>query len=149
MSPQVLCIAGRGPLDEAGSAMLAQLLIKRGMGARLVPHGDVARERVRTLDTAGAVMVCISYLEVSRQPAHLRYLIRRLRTWLPGAPMLVGLWPAEAPVLADKSPQAAFGADHYTSSLHDAVAACVGEANAQGKAVGEAQPGPHTRSVPA
>jgi hypothetical protein len=128
--------------------MLAQLLIKRGIGARLVPHGDVARERVRTLDTAGAVMVCISYLEVSGQPAHLRYLIRRLRARLPGAPMLVGLWPAEAPVLADKSLQAAFGADHYTSSLHDAVAACVVEANARGKAAGETQLSPNTRSIP-
>ena len=145
----VLCIAGRGPLDEAGSAMLAQLLVKRGIGARLVPHGDVARERVRTLDTAGVVMVCISYLEVSGQPAHLRYLIRRLRVRLPGAPVLVGLWPAEAPVLADKSLQMAFGADHYTSSLHDAVAACVEEANARTKAVDEAQPSSNTRSVPA
>jgi hypothetical protein len=145
----VLCIAGRGPLDEAGSAMLAQLLVKRGIGARLVPHGDVARERVRTLDTAGVVMVCISYLEVSGQPAHLRYLIRRLRVRLPGAPVLVGLWPAEAPVLADKFLQMAFGADHYTSSLHDAVAACVEEANARTKAVDEAQPSSNTRSVPA
>jgi predicted PurR-regulated permease PerM len=145
----VLCIAGRGPLDEAGSAMLAQLLIKRGIGACLVPHDDVARARVRTLDITGAVMVCISYLEVSGQPAHLRYLIRRLRVRLPDAPVLVGLWPAEAPVLADKSLQAAFGADHYTSSLHDAVAACVGEANARGKAAGETQPGPNTRSNPA
>ena len=131
----VLCMAGRGPLDEAGAAMLAQLLIKRGLGARVVPHGDVARERFRALDTAGAVMGCISYLEASGQPAHLRYLIRRLRVRLPDAPLLVGLWPADAPVLADKSFQTAFGADHYTSSLYDAVAACAAEADKRGKVV--------------
>ena len=131
----VLCMAGRGPLDEAGAAMLAQLLIKRGLGAHVVPHGDVARERFRALDTAGAVMGCISYLEASGQPAHLRYLIRRLRARLPDAPLLVGLWPADAPVLADKSLQTAFGADHYTSSLYDAVAACAAEADKRGKVV--------------
>jgi hypothetical protein len=135
----VLCIAGRGPLDEAGSAMLVQLLVKRGIGARLVPHGDVSRERIRTLDTSGAVMVCISYLEISGQPAHLRYLIRRLRGRLPDAPVLVGLWPAEAPVLADKTLQAAFGANHYTSSLHAAVTACAEEAEARGKAAAKAE----------
>jgi hypothetical protein len=33
----VLCLAGKGPLDEAASAMLAQLLSKHGLGARIVP----------------------------------------------------------------------------------------------------------------
>jgi hypothetical protein len=141
----VLCIAGRSPLDEAGSAMLAQLLIKRGIGARVVQHGEVSRERVRTLDTANAVMACISHLEVNGQQAHLRYLVRRLRVRLPGAPILVGLWPAEAPVLADSSLQAAFGADRYTSSLYEAVIACVQEAEARSKTASAAEPGPSSR----
>lgn len=136
----VLCIAGRGPLDEAGAAMLAQLLVKRGIGARLVPHGDVARDRVKSLDVTGVEMVCIAYLEVSGQPAHLRYLIRRLRARLPKAPILVGLWPAEAPVLVDTALQAAFGADHYTASLHDAVSACVAQAEAHAKEATEVVP---------
>lgn len=144
----VLCIAGRGPLDEAGSAMLAQLLVKRGIGARLVPHGDVARDRVQNLAVTGAVMVCISYLEVSGQPAHLRYLIRRLRARLPNAPILVGLWPEEAPVLADKSLQAAFGASHYTSSLHAAVTACVEEAEAASAKAGDVPAGAQAPRVP-
>jgi hypothetical protein len=33
----VLCVAGRGSLDEASAAMLAQLLPKHGIGARVVP----------------------------------------------------------------------------------------------------------------
>lgn len=144
----VLCIAGRGPLDEAGSAMLAQLLVKRGIGARLVPHGDVARDRVQNLAVTGAVMVCISYLEVSGQPAHLRYLIRRLRARLPNAPILVGLWPEEAPVLADKSLQAAFGASRYTSSLHAAVTACVEEAEAASAKAGDVPAGAQAPRVP-
>ena len=129
--------------------MLAQLLIKRGFGSRVILHSDVARERVRALDITNAVMVCISYLEISGQPAHLRYLIRRLRVRLPAAPLLVGLWPAEAPVLTDKSLQAAFGADHYTSSLYDAVAACAAEADKRGKNGDEPERGQPTQVVPA
>jgi hypothetical protein len=101
----------------------------------------VERERVRTLDITGAVMVCISYLQISGQPVHLRYLIRRLRIRLPGAPVLVGLWPAEALVLADKSLQATFGANHYNSSLHDAVTACVAEADARREAASKVELG--------
>jgi predicted PurR-regulated permease PerM len=122
----VLCIAGRGPLDEAGSAMLAQLLGKHGLGAQLVPHGAVARDRVNTLDVSGVAMVCVSYLEISGNPAHLRYLLRRLRQRLPqGAPVLVGLWPAEEAVLKDRQLQKAVGADHYASSLREAVTVCL------------------------
>ncbi|MBE7213055.1 MAG: AI-2E family transporter, partial [Gluconacetobacter diazotrophicus] len=39
----VLCLAGRGPLDEAASAMLAQLLGKHGIGARTAPHNALTR----------------------------------------------------------------------------------------------------------
>jgi predicted PurR-regulated permease PerM len=34
----VLCVAGRGPLDEAASAILADVLRKHGFGAVVVPH---------------------------------------------------------------------------------------------------------------
>ncbi len=122
----VLCIAGRGPLDEAGSAMLAQILRKHGLGAQVVPHETVARDRIGALDVSGVAMACVSYLEISGNPAHLRYLLRRLRQRLPpGAPILVGLWPAEEAVLKDPRLQKAVGADFYTSSLHEAVEACL------------------------
>ncbi|HKS89104.1 MAG TPA: AI-2E family transporter, partial [Stellaceae bacterium] len=67
----VLCIAGRGPLDEAASAMLAQLLGKHGLGARTVPHDAVSRSHIAGLDTGGVAMVCVSYLDISGNPAHL------------------------------------------------------------------------------
>ena len=34
----VLCLAGKGPLDEAASSMLAQLLGKHALGARITPY---------------------------------------------------------------------------------------------------------------
>jgi len=121
----VLCIAGRGELDEAASEMLAQLLSKHGLCARVVPHEAVSRSNVIGLDVAGVAMVCISYLEISGNPAHLRYLLKRLRQRLPNAPILVGLWPAEDAVLGDPELRSMIGADYYVTSLRDGVAACI------------------------
>ncbi len=122
----VLCIAGRGPLDEAASAMLVQLLDKHGMNARLTPYEAASREQVEMLDVSGVAMVCISYLNIAGNPAHLRYLMQRLRRKLPkGAPILVGLWPTGEAALTDRMVQTEIGADHFTSSLRDSVDVCL------------------------
>ncbi|GAC1328273.1 MAG: AI-2E family transporter [Beijerinckiaceae bacterium] len=121
----ILCLAGKGPLDEAASAMLAQLLDKHGLGGRVTPYQAASREGITSLDVDGVAMVCISYLDISGSPSHLRYLLRRLRRRLPTAPILVGLWPAEDSALKDERIRAVIGADYYTSSLREAVNACV------------------------
>ena len=121
----VLCIAGRGPLDEAASSMLVQLLGKHGMGARLLGYDDVSRDKVEALDVRGVTMACVSYLDITGSPAHLRYLMQRLRRRLPpGAPLLVGLWPSQDSTLKDKDIQRSIGADYFTSSLAEAVSSC-------------------------
>jgi len=124
----VLCVAGRGPLDEASSAMLAQLLRKHGLGARVTPYQAVSRERIRDLDLTGVAMICISYLDITGNPAHLRYLLERLKRRAPGVPVLVGLWPVGEKVLTDAVLGREVGADVYVSSLRDAVDACLGTA---------------------
>ena len=127
----VLCVAGRGPLDEAASSMLVQLLGKHGMGARLVGYDDVSRDKVETLDVWGVTMACVSYLDITGSPAHLRYLMQRLRRRLPsGAPLLVGLWPSQDSTLKDKDIQRSIGADYFTSSLAEAVTSCAKAADA-------------------
>jgi predicted PurR-regulated permease PerM len=132
LSGAVLCIAGRGPLDEAASAMLAQLLGKHGLGNRLIGYDEVGRDMVEHLDVSGVRMVCVSYLDISGTPAHLRYLVRRLHQRLPsGTPILVGLWPSEDPALKDKQVQTMVGADLFTSTLSDTVEACVHAAQEQ------------------
>jgi predicted PurR-regulated permease PerM len=141
----VLCIAGRGPLDEAAATMLAQLLRKHGLGTRVVPHEAVSRSAILGLDTAGVQMVCLSYLDISGRPAHLRYLLARLRGRVPNVPILVGLWPKDDAVLRDEAVQAALGAQHHVSSLRDAVVRClkvaVGESlEGEAPAPGAAQP---------
>lgn len=127
----VLCIAGRGPLDEAASSMLVQLLGKHGLSGRLVGYEAVSRDNVERLDVAGVAMACVSYLDISGSPAHLRYLMQRLRQRLPhGSPILVGLWPSQDATLTDKQVQHSIGADYFTSSLADAVSSCADAAHA-------------------
>jgi hypothetical protein len=106
--------------------MLAQLLRKHHLGSRVAPHEAASREHIPALNIEGVAMVCISYLEISGSPAHLRYLVRRLRRRLPtGTPILVGLWRTEDEVLHDDALQSLVGADHYTTSLREAVETCV------------------------
>ncbi|WP_453944501.1 AI-2E family transporter [Bradyrhizobium sp. USDA 372] len=124
----VLCLAGKGPLDESAAAMLAQLLQKHGLGARTASYHEASREGISSLDVEGVAMVCISYLDIRGNPSHLRYLLQRLRRRLPGVPILVGLWPADDEVLKDKAVQIAVGADHYVTSLKAAVDTCLAEA---------------------
>ena len=132
----VLCVAGRGPLDEAACSMLAQLLAKHGMRARVVSQDAVSRAGISSLDVTDVAMVCVSYLEASGSPSMLRYMMRRLRTRLPDAPILVGLWQADQVLLEDERLRAAIGADHYVTSLRDAVAACVAAAEAARQTAG-------------
>ncbi len=126
----VLCIAGRGPLDDAAASMLSQLLRKNGVPARVVDHEAASRSQIGKLDGEGVVMVCLCYLELGGTPSHLRYMLRRLHQRLPAARLLVGLWPADQAILTDDRLRAAVGADVYASSLREAVEACLEAARA-------------------
>ena len=131
----VVCIAGRGPLDEAVTTMLAQLLGKHGIDASVLPHTTISREQIETLDVSGAAMICISYLDLGGSPSHLHYLMRRLRRQTKDIPILVGIWPGDAEVMMDERLRAVIGADYYTRSLREAVDACVSAAHEKAEAV--------------
>lgn len=124
----VACVAGRGPLDEAAATMLVQILAKHGIGGRVVPYGAVARDRIGEFTAGDARMICISYLELSGEPSHLRYLIERLRHQVPSIPIVVGMWPAGEAILSTPAMARSMGADHYTSSLSAAVEAAIAAA---------------------
>ncbi len=118
----VLSIAGRGPLDEPAARMLVQLFEQLGTGGRLIKYRDVSRYSVEALDVADVSMVCIAYLNISGSPAHLRYLIQRLRKRLPAAtPVLVGLWPQTG---IDEATREAIGADYFASSFEEVLKCC-------------------------
>ena len=88
----VLCIASRSALDEGACAMLAQLLYKHGIAAWIQPFADLAGAKDFKVDTIDAPLVCISYFGSSSKPAHVRYVIRRLRRLMPRAKFVACFW---------------------------------------------------------
>jgi hypothetical protein len=87
----VLCVAGRGSLDEATASLLAQLLHKHGIGARVVPSDAVSVPNLFSLEVTGVQMAFLCYLEPGSF-SNPRYLVRRLRRKLPRATIVAGFW---------------------------------------------------------
>ncbi|KAB1073044.1 AI-2E family transporter [Methylobacterium planeticum] len=117
----VLCVSGRGFVDGAAAAILAQLLAKRGIGTRVVTFSELSRSRIATFDPGPALMACIVSLAVSGEPTHLRRLVHRLKRRIPRARIAVGLWRADDEIPADSAQQATMGADAHVTSLRAAV----------------------------
>jgi len=121
----VACVAGRGPLDEAASAMLAHLLQQRGVAATRVPHAAVGRERIVQFDLTDVAVVAVSSVALEGAPAHLRYLVRRLRGRLPKTPIVAGIWREGDAFLTNAELQKTVGADAFVTSLRAAVDAAM------------------------
>ena len=107
--------------------MLAQLLSRRGMPSRAVPHGAVSREAIVDLDVADVTAFVVSYLELAGTPTRLRSLLKRLRARAPGARIVVGLWPEGDAILGDAAARQTLAADACVGSLRAAVEAALGE----------------------
>jgi hypothetical protein len=123
----VLCVAGRGSLDEAAAAMLAQLLENRGIGARVVPSDAVSVANLMRLDVAGVQMAFLSYLEPGSfsNPC---YLVRRLRRRLPQATIVDGFWTLTEEEAVERDAMASTRADGVVTSLRQAVEKAVNAA---------------------
>jgi predicted PurR-regulated permease PerM len=87
----VLCVAGRGPLDEAAALLLVDMLAKHGVGARVVSSDETAAANIRDLSCEGVQLTCVSYLEPGTFK-NARYQVRRLRARLPGVPVMAIFW---------------------------------------------------------
>lgn len=121
----ILCIAGRGALDELASNILVQLLGKHNRDCQIVPHDAVLRARIDSLELTEATIVCLFCLNIDGIPSHLRYLLRHLRQRLPDASIVVGLWPLGGTNQWSKDLLSAMGADHYVTSVREMVGACL------------------------
>jgi len=116
----VLCVAGRTGLDEAAAAMLAQLLSKHDLAARVEGSDALSTANIFRLQTKGIAMAIVSFMD-QRSAAQMRYTIRRLRRKLPDAPIVLGCWTAEnASALAET-----VKADAVAVTLREAVKLCV------------------------
>jgi predicted PurR-regulated permease PerM len=86
----VLCILGVGLLDEAVAITLAQLIQRRGIGARAKEADTLSMSKIFALETKDVKLVCLCYLE-NATPAQVRYAVRRIRRKAPDAFILVSL----------------------------------------------------------
>jgi predicted PurR-regulated permease PerM len=120
VAPSVLCVGGRGPIDQAAAALLVQVLGLAGTVATLGEvEGTVKLAAVRDLHPTVAT-ICVSYVATARI-AQVRFMVRRLRRTFPAAKIVIGLWhmrpdDPELSSLKDNS-----GADILVGSLREAV----------------------------
>jgi len=148
----ILCIGGRSALDEAAAAMLAEVLKKRGLGAKALSPDSISAGHIASLAKTEAKLVCLSYLGLGAGPALIRYLVRRLRRILPqGTPILVCYWSEEDDSAAAKALLETAEADAYAASLAEAVELCIKAAKGELKveAANEPTPPPELTSSPA
>jgi predicted PurR-regulated permease PerM len=124
--PDVLCVAGRGSLDETAAIVLGQLLRKRGFAERLVTSDEVSRQKIGSFDAKNVAIACIVLLDVGEHASHLRYLVQRLRQFLPkGSRIIAGLWPVEETARHDEAVRMAAGPDLLAASLENTVDLCI------------------------
>ncbi len=90
----VLLVAGRGRLDAQATAMLAQVLSRRGFGTAVLAN-DALRDPGLAARYPGAKAVVLSALGGGSGAASARYALRRLRRLFPGVLTVAGLWGAE------------------------------------------------------
>jgi predicted PurR-regulated permease PerM len=120
----VLCVAGRGPFDDAVARMLIQLLEKHGLGGSVETNAAVSASNIVRLNSAGVMVVCLSYLDLGSSAAHLQHSIKRLRRQIAGATLVAGLWGHAGDENRERL-QTTAAADFYVSSLREALSLCI------------------------
>lgn len=116
----VLCVAGRGPLDEAAAALLVHLLKRRGIRAGVVSSEDASPNNVQALDPDGVQAVLVSYLDPGNYK-NARYLVRRLHKRIPEAVPIAGFWGAFESDSHYLDSVEATGCDLVVTTLREAV----------------------------
>jgi hypothetical protein len=120
----VLCMAGRGLIEEAAAIMLGQLSTEHGLSARVEGAEALSTTNVFRLDTTGVALVCLVYLDASG-PAHMRYSVRRLRRKLPIVTIILGCWMKDIDRAALEQMRDAAKADLVAASLGEAIKLCI------------------------
>jgi predicted PurR-regulated permease PerM len=87
----VLCIGGRGELDDAAAAMLAQALAVEGASVSRASFGDIQPTRLGSLDLTGLRTIVIGFLNADSR-RHARFLVRRFKRAAPSARVGVVFW---------------------------------------------------------
>jgi predicted PurR-regulated permease PerM len=128
IAPRVLCVGSRSALDEAAAAMLVQILEKRGIASNLQAFSATGAGQRLNLKAPDSTLVCLSYFGASSKPAHVRYVIRRLKRVMPHARFVACFWMLGEERAKLEQWRVSAGADFVASSLDEAATICGREA---------------------
>jgi predicted PurR-regulated permease PerM len=122
----VICIGGRGALDDAAAALLVHLLQKEGVDSRLMSEREAS---AAVLDQAGDAQikaVCLCYLDAGNL-ARARYVLRRVKRRFAGASAFAAVWGAHRNDTASDSDAAGYtlvtSLDTAVQSIHSCLSA--------------------------
>ncbi|PBC06410.1 AI-2E family transporter [Mesorhizobium sp. WSM3859] len=118
----VLCAGGRGELDDAAAAMLAQVLEVQGAEATRASFADLEPSAVHGLDLGPTDTVVIGFLN-RQSTQHARFMVRRLKRLKPKLRVGIVFWSevgnADGAGAAELA--AALNADFVAFGMVDAV----------------------------
>jgi hypothetical protein len=133
----IVCIGGRTKLDDAAASLLSALAEKLCLKQCTLGNEAISPGHLVSLDVPDAKLLCLCYLSIAPSPAHVRYLIRRLRTIIPrGCTILVGFWSQNANG-ALKALKENAEADAYATSLREALKIIMCAARSAAKPINE------------
>ncbi len=97
----VVCIPGRGQLDDLAATMAVQVLQGAGFAARCESNAVLGAGRGGPPHLDSARLCCLSVLEQGSSASGIRYLLRRIQRQMPDAAIVVCLWHAagDSPLL--------------------------------------------------
>jgi len=116
----VLCIPARNEADEIAAMILAQLLHRRGVGAKPLSATALTGEHLEELKENGLDLVCVSKVAAPGIRA-VRYLCKRLRNNFPNLKIIVGLWGSDEDQTALRERLALPPTDTVIRTLSEAI----------------------------
>jgi hypothetical protein len=122
-------------LDDAAADTLATLMRKSGLPARELDSDAISPAHIASFDATKAKLVCLTYLAIGGRPAHIRYLIHRLRRFLPRDCMILVSYLDEDAHAALKALRTTTEADAYASSFRETVETAIELARSVGTVI--------------
>ncbi|PDT81430.1 AI-2E family transporter [Sinorhizobium sp. BJ1] len=124
----VLCIGGRGDLDDVTAAMLAQVIRIQGADVASASHKDLKPGTIRTLPFPGRNAIVVSFLDQDSL-RHAKFIVRRLKRIAPLARIGIVLWREDGASRADLVEE--LQADFVVPAIAEAVREALSDAVAR------------------
>jgi hypothetical protein len=120
----ILCVAGRGAIDQAASILLAHLLDQSGLKAQLGPEQGL--KGIASLVPSGDIpaAIFVSYVGTARV-SHARFMVNRLRRRFPLAKIHLAVWHLPPLAAAWQELKNELPGVLFVSTMKEAAVACL------------------------